>query len=166
MLSINHSRAGKVLRMLLCAGLFVLAATVPLGMPTQNTAMADGCSGGGCTGLNPETLGCGTGALTGPYRVSGGALIENRYNTTCDAEWARTTNQSGSDRYAAATIRYGGALYNQDSQDVSSPGTIADGQRVYTPMVGPENIDALNCGLVSTTGPIGTPVMSPCTTVS
>jgi len=167
MLSISCARVGKALRMLLCAGLLVLGAAMPFGVSTQNTAMAKGCSGSGCMGLNPETMGCGTGALTGPSTSSGGALIENRYNTTCNAEWARTTNQSGGNRYAAATIRHGGSQYNQSSQNVSSPGLIANGQRVYTPMVGPDStIDSLSCGSVSTAGPIQTPVWSPCTTVS
>lgn len=167
MLSVNHIHLSKVFRLLLCESLFISAAIIPLGLPTPNTAMAVGCTGSACTGLNPETMGCGTGSLTGPSFSSGGAVVENRYNTTCNAEWARTTNNSGGNRYAAATIRYGGIRYNYGTQDVSSPGVIANGQRVYTPMIGPENtIDSLSCGSVSTTGPIGTPVWSPCSTVS
>jgi hypothetical protein len=166
MLSIKYSRVGKAVRILLYASLFLLNVAIPFGVSPQSTAIAAGCSGSGCTGLNPSTMGCGTGALTGPYTSSGGALIENRYNTTCDAEWERTTNQSGSSRYAAGSIRYGCANYCYD-QSVSSPSAIANGQAVYTPMMGPDgSTSAINCGKVSTTGPIATPVTVNCTTVS
>ncbi len=166
MLSIKYSHAGKAVRMLLYASLFLLSVAIPFGVPAQNTAMAAGCSGSGCTGLNPDTMGCSAGALTGPYTSSGGALIENRYNTTCDAEWERTTNQSGGNRYAAGSIRYGCGSYCYD-QSVSSPGAIANGQAVYTPMMGPDGpISAINCGRVSITGPIATPVTVNCTGVS
>jgi uncharacterized protein DUF2690 len=156
MLSAKYTHLGNVFRLLLCAGLFILAAILPLGLPLPNTVMAVGCTGSECTGLNPETMGCGSSSLTGPSFSSDSVVVENRYNITCNAEWARTTNNSGSNRYAAATIRYGGIHYNYGTQDVSSPAVIANGQRVYTPMIGPDStIDSLSCGSVSSTGQLG-----------
>lgn len=157
---------GKAFRLFLSVCVFMLGVMIPLTAKSQNVAMAAGCSGSGCTGLNPETMGCGTGAMTGPTKTAGGALIENRYNTTCDAEWERTTNQSGGNRYAAGSIRYGCANYCY-AQSVSSPGAISNNQAVYTPMMGADSTTpAINCGAVGITGPIGVPVTSNCTGVS
>ncbi len=128
-------------------------------------AFATNCYGGSCTGYNPNTMGCGSDATLGPYIVSGGAWVENRYSLACNAEWGRTINQAGASRYVASSIRYGCTDYCY-SQNVSSPSLIANGEQVYTPMVGPDNTtDTLSCGKVSTAGPIAMPVTSPCTGV-
>ena len=142
-----------------CALLFLVGLTIPV---PQFGAQAVGCSGSGCTGYNPQSMRCGTGAQTGPWgEFADGSVVENRYNTTCNAEWERTTNDSGGSRYAAGSILYPLPDWN-DSQDVSSPGTISNGATVYTPMVGPRSINTSNCGDVSTVGPIDIPVTIHC----
>lgn len=160
---ISRKSLSKALRVILCSILFVVGTWMPQSTPQ---VFAASCYGSSCTGYNPNTMGCGADAATGPYYItSGGARVENRYSATCNAEWERTINQSGGSRYVAGSIRYGCANYCY-SQNVSSPAAIANGEQVYTPMVGPDStIDTLSCGKVSTTGPISTPVTSPCTTV-
>jgi hypothetical protein len=159
---ISRKSPNKALRVILCSILFLVGIWMPLSTPQ---VFAASCYGSGCTGYNPNTMGCGADAKTGPTYSASGVLVENRYSVTCNAEWERTTNQSGGSRYAAGSIRYGCANYCY-SQNVSSPAPIANGAQVYTPMVGPDStIDTLSCGKVSTTGPISTPVTSPCTGV-
>lgn len=69
------------------------------------------CSGSGCNGLNPNTMGCGADAVTsGSVKIlsDGGAnqsFVETRKSSACDAKWARATNKSGGARYAAASLR-------------------------------------------------------------
>lgn len=153
---------GQALRVLLCSILFLVGLWMPL---STSQVFAASCYGSGCTSYDPHSTGCDLDAVMGPSTTSGGAFIENRYSVTCNAEWERTTNQSGGSRYAAGSIRYGCANYCY-SQNVSSPAQIANGAKVYTPMVGPDTtINTLSCGKVSTTGPIPTPVTTPCTGV-
>jgi hypothetical protein len=128
--------------------------------PTVN---AVGCKGPQCTGLNPQTMGCGADAQRSgsiKYLSDGGtnlSFVETRKSVACDAKWARTSNYSGGYRYAAATIRYGCANYCY-SQSTRSPGTIANSQTVYTPMVGYIATPTRSCGKVLTTGPISIPL--------
>lgn len=64
------------------------------------------CSGAGCTGKDPEEMGCGGTDATTPSRgVMGGALIEVRYSKVCGTAWARLTGATQGDR---ATVTSGG----------------------------------------------------------
>ncbi|MFC6062645.1 helix-turn-helix domain-containing protein [Streptomyces ochraceiscleroticus] len=64
------------------------------------------CSGAGCTGKDPEEMGCGGTHATTPSRgVMGGALIEVRYSKVCGTAWARLTGGAQGDR---ATVTSGG----------------------------------------------------------
>lgn len=64
------------------------------------------CSGAGCTGKDPEEMGCGGTHATTPSRgVMGGALIEVRYSKVCGTAWARLTGAAQGDR---ATVTSGG----------------------------------------------------------
>lgn len=124
-------------------------------------AYAVGCTGTGCEGLNPSTMGC-TAVRAGnlKYLSDGGAnqsTVETRKSTDCDAKWTRVTNASGVSRYAAGSLRYGCANYCY-SQSVSSPGTIYNTNVVYTPMHGLAGTPTRSCGQVGASGPIYTPI--------
>lgn len=151
--------ATKHLYLLLCAILFLSGTMIPV---TWSPVSAAGCYGSTCTGLNPNTMGCDADATTaGSYTYSGGNKVENRQSVACDAEWERTTNLSGGYRYAAGSIRYGPDFAYH--QSISSPGMIAHGQKVYTPMKGPDSSTlTLACGKLSTSGVIPLPVTSNC----
>jgi hypothetical protein len=107
-------------------------------------------------------MGCGSDATTaGSYTYSGGNKVENRQSATCDAEWERTTNLSGGDRYAGGSIRYGAGFGNHQSD--RSPAKIAHGSQIYTKMVGPDSSTlALACGKLSSTNLIPLPVEENC----
>jgi hypothetical protein len=145
----------RTLRIFLFALIIVLGTLIP---STPPHVFAASCYGSTCKGLNPQTMGCGADAKTGPAIAINGGRAENRYSQTCNAEWERTINQSGVNKYAAGSIRYGCANFCL-SYNVSSPGKIAYGQNVYTPMVGPDTtIDTRSCGKTSDTGPIAVPL--------
>jgi len=132
---------------------FVIGVCIP-----SFQAAAVGCTGSNCTGLNPETMGCGADALTGPTKTISGGKAENRYSVACNAEWERTRNQSGIYKYAAGSIRYGCANYCY-AQRVRSPAKIASGYNVYTAMKGPDSTTyTRSCGRLSDYGPISIPV--------
>lgn len=147
------------LRGTVCAILLLIGLAVP---SPRSVALAAGCSGSGCMGLNPSTMGCGADAYTYIWgEFADGSVVENRHSSTCNAEWDRTTNDSGGSRYAAASILY--PMPNWTSaQNVRSPAKISNGASVYTPMVGPQSINTSSCGDVSTVGPIGLPVLVHC----
>lgn len=121
------------------------------------------CSGSGCDGLNPNTLGCGADAVTsGSVKIlsDGGtnqSFVETRKSSACNAKWARTTNKSGGSRYAAGSLRYGCTDYC-NNRSVSSPGTISNNATVFTPMQGLIATPTRSCGIVSLTGPIAIPI--------
>lgn len=127
----------------------------------QLISRAAGCSGNDCTGLYAEPLGCGVGAQSrGATLYAGCNLVENRYSTTCNAEWEKTTNQSGGNRYAAGSIRYGtGFTVHQSAR---SPALISNLQYIYSPMKGPESTLTLSCGKLSSSGVIPIPVVENC----
>ena len=88
------------------------------------------------------------------------SFVETRVSDAendCDAKWARTNNRSNYYRYAAASLRYGGANYRY-SKSVSSPGTIESGQSVYTSMLAYETMPTRSCGHVLQSGPISIPI--------
>ncbi|MFI8997197.1 DUF2690 domain-containing protein [Streptomyces sp. NPDC053542] len=107
------------------------------------------CSGAGCTGKDPEEMGCGGTHATTPSRgVMGGALVEVRYSKVCGAAWARLTGGAQGDR---ATVTSGGR-----TEEAKAAG---DGS-AYTPMVqvsgAPEKVRACgttNAGYQSCTEP-------------
>jgi hypothetical protein len=123
---------------------------------TPNNVFAAGCYADTCNGLNPNTMGCGSDARMGPQKSILGGVAQNRWSPTCWAEWERTINQSGGNRYAAGSIRYGCANYCY-ARSVRSPALIANLEQVYTAM---ENEDqfTVSCGRVSTSGPIPIPI--------
>lgn len=57
------------------------------------------CSGAGCTGKDPENMGCGGQLATTTTSVTvGTTLVEVRYSKTCGAAWARITQAVVGDR--------------------------------------------------------------------
>jgi hypothetical protein len=134
-----------------------------LGFRSAPAFAAGGCKNVTCEGLNPNTMGCpAIGAGSVKYLSDGGSglsIVETRQSTSanCDAKWARTTNLSGGSRYAAASLRYGCSNYCY-AQSVSSPGTITNGNGVYTPMHAYAATPTRSCGAVSTSGPISIPI--------
>lgn len=118
--------------------------------------LAVGCNGGSCQGKNPQTMGCGNDAQTGPTRSVGHGVAQNRYSNACNAEWERTVNTYVVSRqYAAGNIKSGSTF--QLNLTVSSPWTIGYLENVYTPMKGPQ-ADTKSCGFVWDTGPISVPL--------
>ncbi|MER7399669.1 DUF2690 domain-containing protein [Streptomyces sp. NPDC000151] len=84
------------------------AKPAPAPTKSQAPALPAGvkCSGAGCTGKDPEEMGCGGKHATTPSRgVMGGAVIEVRYSKVCGAAWARVTGAAQGDR---ATVTSGG----------------------------------------------------------
>lgn len=83
-----------------------------------------GCGGAGCTGKDPEDMGCGgEHARTISSATVGGAFIEVRYSKTCSAAWARITKGGAGD---SVEITAGTAAQN---------GTVKSAAEAYTPMV-------------------------------
>ncbi|MGW3745256.1 DUF2690 domain-containing protein [Streptomyces sp. NPDC005146] len=86
-----------------------------------------GCSGAGCTGKDPEDMGCGGRfARTASSVTVGGSLVEVRYSETCAAAWARITRATPGD---TVRITEGAAAGQRGAVDA---GTDTD---AYTPMV-------------------------------
>lgn len=131
-----------------------------LGSRSTPASAAGLCQNVTCEGLNPNTMGCPA-SISGAAKVlpDGVSFVETRKSgaSDCDAKWARTTNQSGGSRYAAASLRYGCSNYCYN-QSVSSPGTISNGSVVYTPMHAYAATPTRSCGNVSTSGPIAVPI--------
>lgn len=150
----------KLLLLGLRASLLLLVLLFPF---DGQSSLAAGCSGSSCMGKNPQTMGCGSDAITKKSGSYGdGSRVQNRESSACNAEWTRTINQAVGSRYAAASSRYGCANYCYH-KSTSSPGTIARNQQVYSSMVGPDStISTKSCGRVSTSGPISTPVTIQC----
>lgn len=119
-------------------------------------AFAGLCNGDGCEGLNPFTMQCSSYISSLDITAESGR-IETKSSTDCNSKWARLTNNSGANRFLAASIRYGGSNYDL-SQSVSTPGKVGAGAVVYTPMTAPRIKPARGCGRVSNYGPISTPV--------
>ncbi|WP_049716586.1 helix-turn-helix domain-containing protein [Streptomyces caatingaensis] len=69
-----------------------------------------GCTGGGCTGKDPETMGCGgQHATTAGSATVGEAYLEVRYSDTCKAAWARMTQGAPGDSLRVSAARSSGA---------------------------------------------------------
>jgi hypothetical protein len=128
----------------------MLAFAVGWFITQQTLTYAAGCSGSGCQGLNPHSMGCSTGAYTaGSPKIlrDGLSFVETRANSTCNAKWARVTNKTTSYRYAGGSLRYGCTNYCY-TQSASSPNTIAPNDTVYTPMNAYTATNTRSCGKV------------------
>ncbi|MET8178418.1 XRE family transcriptional regulator [Streptomyces sp. NPDC005336] len=87
------------------------------------------CAGAGCTGKDPQTMGCGASATTTANVTVGTAYVEVRYSRTCGAAWARVTRAAPGDLIRVTTpARRGAAARTQDSK------VDADGD-AYTGMI-------------------------------
>lgn len=134
-----------------------------LGFRSTPAFAAGSCKNVTCEGLNPSTMGCpAIRAGNVKYLSDGGSnlsFVETRQSTSanCDAKWSRTTNLSGGNMYAAASLRYGCANYCYN-QSVRSPGTITNGSVVYTPMHAYAATSTRSCGAISSSGPIPVPI--------
>jgi hypothetical protein len=140
------------MKKLLSRLVFMLAFAVGWFITQQTLTYAAGCSGSGCQGLNPDSMGCSTGAYTaGSYKIlpDGKSKVETRANSTCDAKWARVTNLTTGYRYAGGSLRYGCSNYCY-SQSVPTNGTIAPNLAVYTPMNAYIGTPTRSCGKVQT----------------
>ncbi|MFC4606587.1 XRE family transcriptional regulator [Streptomyces maoxianensis] len=77
------------------------AAGPPSAAPTTSSPQLPAgvkCSGKGCTGQDPEAMGCGGEfARTVSSATVGKALVEVRYSKTCQAAWARITQAAPGD---------------------------------------------------------------------
>lgn len=78
----------------------VLVSTLTLLAPAESSAttssqqrVAAGCYNAGCTGKNPEAMGCGADARTLEQLHIEGTVFEIRYSAACDAHWARISEQ-------------------------------------------------------------------------
>lgn len=138
--------------MILCAIILVIVIWMPA-VPIHQAWAAD-CYGATCHGFNPQSMGCQTGSTTGNTKSWYSGKAENRFSTTCDAEWERTTNMMFT-QYAAGTIRWGTTYYY--SWSVSSPDPIAPLAKVYTPMKGPQTTTK-SCGYTFSEFPIAVPL--------
>ncbi|AVH56956.1 MULTISPECIES: helix-turn-helix domain-containing protein [Streptomyces] len=94
------------------------------------------CSGAGCTGKDPENMGCGGELATTTTSVTvGTALVEVRYSKTCGAAWARITQAAIGDRVEVSS---GTAAQQTGSVDADAD--------AYTPMVAVKDAgDATAC---------------------
>ncbi|MFD3944174.1 DUF2690 domain-containing protein [Streptomyces sp. NPDC058579] len=92
------------------------ATTLPAGVK---------CSGAGCTGQDPEVMGCGGTFATTVSRAPVGfaGQVEVRFSRTCGAAWARVTGASPGDTLHVTAAG--------SSQDV----TVGADPDAYTPMV-------------------------------
>ncbi|MCS0637080.1 YjfA family protein [Streptomyces sp. LP05-1] len=82
------------------------------------------CSGAGCTGKDPEAMGCGGAhATTVAARAVGAGAVEIRYSKVCGAAWARLTRADAGDR---VTLTVNGTTREGEAAGTSD---------AYTPMV-------------------------------
>ncbi|MFF4210535.1 DUF2690 domain-containing protein [Streptomyces sp. NPDC001796] len=130
--------AGLVGALLLIAAAFHLTggndekAAAPKPSAASPSADADlppgvKCAGAGCTGKDPETMGCGgTQATTSTSVTVGTTLVEVRYSRTCGAAWARITGAAQGD-----TVEVSAAGAAKQTGSVTTAGDTD----AYTPMV-------------------------------
>ncbi|HNZ01407.1 MAG TPA: DUF2690 domain-containing protein [Anaerolineaceae bacterium] len=112
------------------------------------------CSGTGCNGLNPNSTGCDASATTLYQTTNNGAKLELRKSTVCSTYWAKTTNVSGVNKYANATLKYYYYSY--------SPAPIPNYQYVYSSQrYGTDGAYMNACGQVSNSI-IDSMIYSPC----
>jgi hypothetical protein len=66
----------------------LVAGSVLLGVAP---AHAVSCSGDACSGVDPQSSGCASGAYTATSTSFSGGLLEVRYSPTCKTNWSRLT---------------------------------------------------------------------------
>lgn len=156
----THLWINKTAGIFLCLTLMLLGLWIPFPRSgLSSVTAAPLCTGHGCDGYNPESMGCGADAQSGTYKSLGSGLgiAQHRSSTACDAKWERTINQSGINKYAAGSLRYGCANYCYD-RSVRSSAKISSSEQVYTPMEGDTSIPSRACGRIEDSGPISIPV--------
>ncbi|MEU3482603.1 DUF2690 domain-containing protein [Streptomyces sp. NPDC033754] len=101
--------------------------TTPTAAPSTSLPAGVKCAGAGCTGRDPEAMGCGGPLATTVARTRVGAVqVEVRHSATCAAAWARISGAAPGD---AVTVSAGGATRRAE---VVSAGADTD---AYTPML-------------------------------
>jgi transcriptional regulator with XRE-family HTH domain len=106
------------------------------------------CSGKGCEGKDPETMGCiGDLVRTADEATVGTARVEVRYSRTCQAAWARITGAAQGDEVQVAAgmtretasieaagdnIAYTLMINVEDAGDATACATLASGQKGCT----------------------------------
>ncbi|WP_374986189.1 DUF2690 domain-containing protein [Streptomyces fradiae] len=107
------------------------AGAKPAAPPAGNRAAPSlpvgvGCYRGACDGQDPHTMGCGGAyASTVASTIVGGALVEVRHSTVCEASWARVSRAAPGD---TVEVTAAGATAARAAR------ADADGD-AYTPMV-------------------------------
>lgn len=89
----------------------------------QSSSAAPGCVGTACTGLDPETNGCG-GARTLTDTWLSTMHLEMRYSPRCEAVWAKLTGAQVGDTVSIAT-----------SPNRRQTATVQTNHDKYTPML-------------------------------
>jgi hypothetical protein len=110
-----------------------------------STASAATCYGAGCTGVDPNTSGCASGAYDLDDIMYVGVRVELRYSSACNAVWTRLTNTDSCSvspqyRLPLAQIR----AYNTSSAPASAlvfsrsaaPSGCGNGYVWWSPMAG------------------------------
>ncbi|RSS55075.1 XRE family transcriptional regulator [Streptomyces sp. WAC01280] len=101
--------------------------TTPTAAPSTSLPAGVKCAGAGCTGRDPEAMGCGGPLATTVARARAGAVqVEVRHSATCAAAWARISGATPGD---TVTVSAGGATRRAE---VVSAGADTD---AYTPML-------------------------------
>ncbi|MGW6394564.1 DUF2690 domain-containing protein [Streptomyces sp. NPDC055103] len=127
------------------------APTAPTATPSTDLPAGVRCTGPGCTGRDPEAMGCGGPRATTVARTRvGTALVEVRHSATCAAAWARITGAvagdtvtvevAGATRRAAVLAQGGGAdtdaytpmLAVTAAADATACATLTDGSEACT----------------------------------
>ena len=105
------------------------SSTAPTAAPSTELPAGVQCTGPGCTGRDPEAMGCGGPLATTVARTRvGTALVEVRHSATCGAAWARITGAVPGD---TVTVKVAGATRRAA---VPAQGGVADTD-AYTPML-------------------------------
>ncbi|MCX5392692.1 XRE family transcriptional regulator [Streptomyces sp. NBC_00094] len=124
------------------------SSTAPTAAPRTSLPAGVQCTGPGCTGRDPEAMGCGGPLATTVARTRvGAALVEVRHSATCAAAWARITGAvpgdavdvevAGATRSAtvsagADTDAYTPMLAVTSGADARACATLADGREACT----------------------------------
>ncbi|MCT4355696.1 XRE family transcriptional regulator [Streptomyces sp. Je 1-79] len=111
------------------------STTVPGTAPSATLPAGVKCTGAGCTGQDPETMGCGGTFATTVSRTPIGAagLLEVRHSRTCAAAWARVTGAAPGDVLRVSAKGAGGGADGETGtvQDA----TVGADSDAYSPMV-------------------------------
>ncbi|MFI6419830.1 DUF2690 domain-containing protein [Streptomyces sp. NPDC050842] len=115
--------------------------TAPTAAPSVSLPAGVKCAGPGCTGRDPEAMGCGGPLATTVARTRvGTAQLEVRHSETCAAAWARITGAVPGD---TVTVKAAGATRRAEV----SAGADTD---AYTPMLAvASGADATACATLA-----------------